>query len=103
MRKVSLIKKIEYQKNSSEIYPVTFELGRDFDRDRVIEVYTLIKSKSLLAKDSMTLGTSTFTIQILLDTIPIITKILIEKDLAFYGIFVLYDNYLGLNKGETNE
>lgn len=103
MKNVSLIKKIEYRENSGEIYPVTIDIGCSFDRDGITEVYSKIKDKSLLSKDSLVLGKNTFTIQVLLENIPKIAKILLDNDLPFYGIYVLYDNFLEMNEGDKNE
>lgn len=100
MKNVSLIKKIEYRENFGEIYPVTIDIGSNFERARITEVYSKIKDKSLLSKDSLVLGQNSLTIQILLENIPEIAKILLENNLPFYGIYVLYDNFLEMNEGE---
>ncbi|WP_073997267.1 hypothetical protein [Anaerococcus urinomassiliensis] len=103
MKNVSLIKKIEFRENSGEIYPVTIDIGSAFDRDGITEVYSKIKDKSLLSEDSLVLGENTFTIQVLLENIPKIAKILLDNNLPFYGIYVLYDNFLEINEGDKNE
>ncbi len=100
MKQVSLIKKIEYQKNSSDIYPVTFDLACEYDRESVKKVYNLIKDKKLLGEDYLSLGKNSFTIKILLDNIPSITGILTENGLPFFGIYVLYDNFLEMKENE---
>lgn len=103
MEDVSLIKKIKYHPNSLESYPVTFNLGSDFSREGIKKAYTLIKEEDLLCKDLFILKNDSFTIQILLDNIPKITSILLENKLPFFGVYVLYDNFLQMEKGEENE
>lgn len=103
MKNVSLIKKIEYRENSGEVYPITFDIGCAFNRDGITNAYSKIKDKSLLSKDSLVLGKNTFTIQTIFENIPEIAKILLDNNLPFYGIYVLYDNFLEMNEGDNNE
>lgn len=103
MKNISLIKKIEYKENSEEVYPVTFDIGSCSDRDRITGIYSIIKDMSLLSKDSLILGKSAFTIEILLKNIPNIAKVLLDNNLPFYGIYILYDNLMEMNEGDNNE
>lgn len=103
MVNVSLIKKIEYKKNLSDktIYPVTFEIADDLDRERLIAIYQLAQGKNLLENDEINVFNNTFTIQMKLTNIPEITRILLDEDILFYGIYVLYDDYLEMKEVEN--
>lgn len=98
MNDVSLIKKIECNPNSTDVYPVTFDVGCNVDRDRVKAVYNLIKDKDLLANDRINLGDASFTIRAELRNISKISTILAQNDIGFYGIHVLYDKYLEMKE-----
>lgn len=101
MKNVSLIKKIEYPGKHPEAYPVTFDIGYDFDRETLKHIFNEIKDKSLLAGDGINLGKNSFTVQILLKNIPKITTILTAQGQIFYGIYVLYDNFLEMKEVEN--
>lgn len=98
MENVSLIKKIKYNPESGDIYPVTFDMGRDIDRDLVKNIYGILKQKNLLAKDFLYLGKDCFTVCISLNNIGNITEILRENSQDFIGIYVLYDNFLEMQE-----
>ena len=98
MKNVALIKKIKYNPESQDIYPVTIDIGRDIDRDLVKDIYGIIKQKNLLAKDFLSLGKDSFTVFISLNNIVNITEILRENSQDFIGIYVLYDNFLEMQE-----
>lgn len=98
MKNVSLIKKIEYEEDLSKTYPVTFVLDFDFDRSKAKEIFNEIKDQSLLAHNKINVGNNSFTVEIPLKSIGQITKILLKNDLGFYGVYVLYDNFLEMKE-----
>ena len=98
MKNVSLIKKIEYEDDLSKTYPVTFVLEYDFDRSKAREIFNEIKEQSLLAHDKIIVGNNSFTVEISLKNIGQITKILLKNNLDFYGVYVLYDNFLEMKE-----
>ena len=102
MEKISLIKKIE-NKERSQIFPVTFDIGDYFDREDIKSIFNLITDKHLLAYDGISISEDSFTIPVTLDTIPKITSILLENKIDFYGVYVLYDKYLEMKEGDKNE
>lgn len=99
MKNVSLIKKIEYRDDLSKIYPVTFDIDFDYDRSKAKTIFNEIKDQSLLGKDSLSLGNNSFTIQTPLTNIPNIIQILLKYKFNFYGIYVLYNDYLESERG----
>lgn len=99
MKSISLIKKIEYKDDLSQTYPVTFVIDFDYDKEKAKSVFNEIKNQALLAYDTLTLGNNSFTIHIPLTSIPKITQILSSYKFNFYGVYVLYDNYLEDERG----
>lgn len=98
MNNVSLIKKIEYEDDLSKTYPVTFALDHDFDRSKPKKFFNEIKEQSLLAHDKINVGNNSFTVEISLKNVGQITKILLKNNLDFYGVYVLYDNFLEMKE-----
>lgn len=100
MKDISLIKKIEYEDDLSKPYPVTFNIDIGYDKAKARSIFNEIKEQSLLAQDILNLGNNSFTIHIPLTNIPKITKILLKYKFNFYGIYVVYDNYLEMKEVE---
>lgn len=103
MKNVSLIKKIEYDNQSNDIYPITFDLGYPEDRQKIKNVYQQMKQELLLSKDYLSLRNNGFTIKTTLDNIPKISELLIENELFFYGVYILYDNFLEMRENVSYE
>ena len=101
MDNISLIKKIEY--DSSEIYPVTFELGNNLDKNKLYNLYQILKEKNIVSRDKLNLDKSSFTIDLKLEKISIVASVLIDNNVLFYGIYILYDNYLEMKEVDKNE
>lgn len=101
MDNISLIKKIEY--NSKDIYPVTFELGYNLDRIKLGEIYQILKKDEIISRDKLNVDKNTFTIDLKLDKISEVASILIKNNIFFYGIYVLYDDYLEMKEVCKNE
>ena len=103
MDNISLIKNIEDKDNLGAIFPVTFDMGKYIDKKDVKSIFNLIKDKGLLAKDGISLSSNSFTVPVKLDAIPKITSILVENHIKFYGIYVLYGQYLEMREVDKNE
>lgn len=101
MKKVSLIKKIEYDDDLSNTYPVSFNIDFGYDKSKAKLVFNEIKDKSLLDQDVLKLGNNSFTIHTPLTNIPKISQIFLKNKFNFYGIYVLYDKYLEMKEVEN--
>lgn len=98
MKNVSLIKKIEYNDEAGDVYPVTFDLGCQYDKQLVKNLYIKIKDENLLAEDYLSLKNNSFTVRMTLDKIPDVSELLLKNEVFFYGVYVLYDNFLEMRE-----
>lgn len=95
-----LIKKIEKEQfNSNNIIPVTFTTDTK-DRCKLVGFFNALKDKDLVESNKIYIKNSSFTIDIISSNITKVTKELIENNFMLYGVYILYDDYLG---GEYNE
>lgn len=100
MDDVLLIKKLESEQfNSDKTIPVTFTTDTS-DRCKLVGFFNVLKDKGLVESNKIYIKNSSFTIDIISSNITKVTKELIENNFMLYGVYILYDDYLG---GECNE
>ena len=100
MGDVLLIKKLnEDQLNNKSIIPVTFNTNIS-DREKLICIFNALKDKKLVETNRIVIRKSSITMDLISSNITKVIKELIKKDIMIYGVYILYDNYLG---GKYNE
>ncbi len=98
MNDLSLIRKLD--KNlimENSLLPVTFDLGPDFDKKSVTSLFNLLKERSLVQSDRIFVQGQSITVDTLSEDISKIVGVLLENSYKLYGVYVLYDNFLGGN------
>lgn len=101
MNDVLLIKKLNIRKfDKNLVIPVTFNLGLIEDRSIYVDIFNKFKEKGLVQTDRVTIKNDSMTIDVLSENITDIIKELLIENQTIYGIYVLYDNYIG---GKNNE
>lgn len=94
MKDLLLIKKIIDEKETSEVYPVTFDLDDSFKRSVALDIFKELNDKSIIKSNRFTIKDHSFTIDILPSSITRIIEEIIRRNMKIYGIYVLYDNYI---------
>jgi hypothetical protein len=99
MNDVLLIKKLNLRKfNKDDVIPVTFNVGIIEDRDIYVDIFDRLKDKGLVQSDKVAIKNDCITVDVLSKDITEITKQMILEGQSIYGIYILYDNFLGGNK-----
>ncbi|MDD7305096.1 MAG: UDP-N-acetylmuramoyl-tripeptide--D-alanyl-D-alanine ligase [Peptoniphilaceae bacterium] len=101
MNDVLLIKKLNVRKfNKDAVIPVTFNFGIIEDRSVYVDIFNKLKSKGLVQTDRVVIKNDSMTIDVLSNDITEIIEELLKENQKIYGVYILYDNYLG---GKNNE
>ena len=100
MADVLLIKNLNKdQLNSKSLVPVTFDTNIS-DRDKLVSIFDLLKDKKLVENNRLVIKKSSITLELISSNITEVIKELIKNGFMIYGVYILYDNYLG---GKYNE
>lgn len=100
MADVLLIKNLNKdQLNSKSLVPVTFDTNIS-DKEKFINIFDLLKEKKLVVNNRLAIKKSSITLELISSNITEVIKELIKNDFMIYGVYILYDNYLG---GKYNE
>lgn len=100
MADVLLIKNLNKdQLNSKSLVPVTFDTNIS-DKEKFIKIFDLLKEKKLVENNRLGIKKSSITLELISSNITEVIKELIKNDFMIYGVYILYDNYLG---GKYNE
>lgn len=95
MADVLLIKKLnEDQLNSKSLIPVTFQTNIS-DKDKLVNIFNVLKDKKLVENKKLGIKKSSITLDLFSSNITEVIKELIKNDFMIYGVYILYDNYLG--------
>ena len=95
MADVLLIKNLnEDQLNSKSLIPVTFQTNIS-DKDKLVNVFNVLKDKKLVENKKLGIKKSSITLELFSSNITEVIKELIKNDFMIYGVYILYDNYLG--------
>lgn len=101
MKDLLLIKKIKPLVDSDKVFPYTFQLDRNFTKQKAMEIFSSLKSRGIIENDEFMIKDGAFTVNILSKYATTVIKEMLDKDLDIYGIYIPYDDYL--EKGEINE
>ena len=100
MADVLLIKNLnEDQLNSKSLIPVTFQTNIS-DKDKLVNIFNVLKDKKLVENKKLGIKKSSITLELFSSNITEVIKELIKNDFMIYGVYILYDDYLG---GKYNE
>ncbi|MDD7767065.1 MULTISPECIES: UDP-N-acetylmuramoyl-tripeptide--D-alanyl-D-alanine ligase [Anaerococcus] len=95
MADVLLIKNLnEDQLNSKSLIPVTFQTDIS-DKDKLVSIFNVLKDKKLVENKKLWIKKSSITLELFSSNITEVIKELIKNDFMIYGVYILYDNYLG--------
>ncbi|OFO42372.1 UDP-N-acetylmuramoyl-tripeptide--D-alanyl-D-alanine ligase [Anaerococcus sp. HMSC075B03] len=95
MADVLLIKNLnEDQLNSKSLIPVTFQINIS-DKDKLVNIFNVLKDKKLVENKKLGIKKSSITLELFSSNITEVIKELIKNDFMIYGVYILYDNYLG--------
>lgn len=95
MADVLLIKNLnEDQLNSKSLIPVTFQTNIS-DKDKLVNIFNVLKDKKLVGNKKLGIKKSSITLELFSSNITEVIKELIKNDFMIYGVYILYDNYLG--------
>lgn len=95
MADVLLIKNLnEDQLNSKSLIPVTFQTNIS-DKDKLVNIFNVLKDKKLVGNKKLGIKKSSITLDLFSSNITEVIKELIKNDFMIYGVYILYDNYLG--------
>lgn len=95
MADVLLIKNLnEDQLNSKSLIPVTFQTNIS-DKDKLVSIFNVLKDKKLVENKKLGIKKSSITLDLFSSNITEVIKELIKNDFMIYGVYILYDNYLG--------
>ena len=95
MADVLLIKNLnEDQLNSESLIPVTFQTNIS-DKDKLVNIFNVLKDKKLVENKKLGIKKSSITLELFSSNITEVIKELIKNDFMIYGVYILYDNYLG--------
>lgn len=95
MADVLLIKNLnEDQLNSKSLIPVTFKTNIS-DKDKLVSIFNVLKDKKLVENKKLGIKKSSITLDLFSSNITEVIKELIKNDFMIYGVYILYDNYLG--------
>lgn len=95
MADVLLIKNLnEDQLNNKSLIPVTFKTNIS-DKDKLVSIFNVLKDKKLVENKKLGIKKSSITLDLFSSNITEVIKELIKNDFMIYGVYILYDNYLG--------
>lgn len=95
MADVLLIKNLnEDQLNIKSLIPVTFQTNIS-DKDKLVNIFNVLKDKKLVENKKLGIKKSSITLELFSSNITEVIKELIKNDFMIYGVYILYDNYLG--------
>lgn len=95
MADVLLIKNLnEDQLNNKSLIPVTFKTNIS-DKDKLVSIFNVLKDKKLVENKKLGIKKSSITLELFSLNITEVIKELIKNDFMIYGVYILYDNYLG--------
>lgn len=95
MADVLLIKNLnEDQLNNKSLIPVTFKTNIS-DKDKLVNIFNVLKDKKLVENKKLGIKKSSITLDLFSSNITEVIKELIKNDFMIYGVYILYDNYLG--------
>lgn len=95
MADVLLIKNLnEDQLNSKSLIPVTFQTNIS-DKYKLVNIFNVLKDKKLVENKKLGIKKSSITLDLFSSNITEVIKELIKNDFMIYGVYILYDNYLG--------
>ena len=95
MADVLLIKNLnEDQLNNKSLIPVTFKTNI-IDKDKLVSIFNVLKDKKLVENKKLGIKKSSITLELFSSNITEVIKELIKNDFMIYGVYILYDNYLG--------
>lgn len=101
MNDVLLIKKLNVRKfNKEAVIPVTFNFGIIEDKSIYVDIFNELKSMGLVQTDRVSIKNDSMTVDVLSSDITEIINVLLKENQKIYGIYILYDNYVG---GKINE
>lgn len=101
MNDVLLIKKLNMRKfNKDEVIPLTFNLGIVEDKSVCVDIFNKLKSKGLVQSDRVSIKNDSMTVEVVSEDITQIISELLSENQKIYGIYILYDNFVG---GKINE
>lgn len=98
MADVLLIKNLN-EDQLNNIIPVTIKTNIS-DRDKLVEIFNCLVEKNLVETNRLAIKKSSITIDLISSNITEVIKELIKNKCMIYGVYVLYDDYLG---GKYNE
>ncbi len=94
MKDLMLIKKILDKDKADEVYPVTFDLDKSFERSIAVGIFNDLMEKKIIKSKRFTIKDHSFTVDILPRSINEVIDIIIKKGMYIYGVYTLYDNYI---------
>ena len=98
MADVLLIKNLN-EDQLNNIIPVTIKTNIS-DRDKLVGIFNCLVEKKLVETNRLAIKKSSITIDLISSNITEVIKELIKNKCMIYGVYVLYDDYLG---GKYNE
>ena len=84
----------EDQLNNKSLIPVTFKTNIS-DKDKLVSIFNVLKDKKLVENKKLGIKKSSITLELFSSNITEVIKELIKNDFMIYGVYILYDNYLG--------
>ncbi|MFR6220957.1 MAG: UDP-N-acetylmuramoyl-tripeptide--D-alanyl-D-alanine ligase, partial [Anaerococcus sp.] len=76
------------------LIPVTFKTNIS-DKDKLVNIFNVLKDKKLVENKKLGIKKSSITLELFSSNITEVIKELIKNDFMIYGVYILYDNYLG--------
>ena len=98
MADVLLIKNLN-EDQLNNIIPITIKTNIS-DRDKLVRIFNCLVEKNLVETNRLAIKKSSITIDLISSNITEVIKELIKNKCMIYGVYVLYDDYLG---GKYNE
>ncbi len=98
MADVLLIKNLN-EDQLNNIIPVTIKTNIS-DRDKLVGIFNCLVEKNLVETNRLAIKKFSITIDLISSNITEVIKELIKNKCMIYGVYVLYDDYLG---GKYNE
>lgn len=98
MADVLLIKNLN-EDQLNNIIPITIKTNIS-DRDKLVGIFNCLVEKNLVETNRLAIKKSSITIDLISSNITEVIKELIKNKCMIYGVYVLYDDYLG---GKYNE
>lgn len=100
MDDILLIKKLDEDELKDENpIPVTFNTNIS-DKEKLISIFDILKGKRLVGNKRLGIKKSSITLDVVSSNITEVIKEFIRNECKIYGVYILYDNYLG---GKFNE